>query len=230
MKKINLFILIISISFFRGQVGINTNTPDPSAAVEMTYKTGKPGGFLPPRINLQSQTDGITISNPAQSLIVYNTNGSANGLREGLAINIGTPASPVWESLVFDDGVKIGKKVYFGSTIDSSQILQIGGFEFRYNYMTGSGYNFLEARLVKVPLLAVTIYGNRLGWVGSAPGMTLVSQTWGSFDWSDWKQIDFMADGASHFFYLKVSVSDKFYKISSFVTRNNFNSLIVEIY
>lgn len=229
MKNINLFVLIISTSFFQGQVGINTTTPDPSAAVEMTYKAGKTGGFLPPRISLQSQTDGITIANPAQSLIVYNSNGSASGLREGLAINTGTAISPLWQSLIPNDEVKIGKKVYFGSTIDPSQILQIGGFEFRYNY-AAAPHNYLEARLIQSPSSAVTIYGNRLGWVTGAPGMTPVSQTWGSSDWSVWKQIDYMFDGASHFFYLKVSVSDKFYKISSFVTRNNFNSLIVEIY
>lgn len=227
MKKhglISLSVLISSITY--GQVGINTTAPNPSSAIDISHKAGNAKGFLPPRIALVSQTDGATIPNPAAGLIVYNTNSVATGLREGLTVNTGIPSSPLWQSLLPEDGVKIGKMVYFGTTVDPSKVLQIGGFEFRYNIGT---HNFLEARLTQAPVSSVTIQGNRLGWVGIT-GMILVSQTWGTSDWSIWKQIDFMSDGASHFFYLNVSGSNQFYKISSFVTRNSFNSLIVEIY
>lgn len=218
---------VIAGPFLFCQVGINTTTPDPSAVIEIQSAPGKPGGFLPPRVNLQSATDGITIPNPATGLMVYNTNTGTSGLLEGVTLNMGTPGSPIWMSLVPDEGVTIGKSVYFGTT-DPLKTLIIGGFEFRYR-IEGT-HTILDCRLSQASPSSITLSGNRLGWVGSIPGLTSFNKTWTPTDWNTWQQIDFMANGASHVFYMRNSVSDRFYKVSSFVSQDQFNSLIVEIY
>jgi hypothetical protein len=64
-----LFVLIYSHSA-KSQVGIGTNTPHPSAQLEL-ISTNK--GFLPTRIALTSLTDVTTIPSPANGLLIYNT-------------------------------------------------------------------------------------------------------------------------------------------------------------
>ncbi len=59
-----------------GQVGIGTNTPDQSAALEVSA-SGK--GLLLPRVALTSTMDLTTIVSPATSLMVYNTATAGSG-------------------------------------------------------------------------------------------------------------------------------------------------------
>jgi hypothetical protein len=66
-------------------------TPDPSAILE-TQDTTR--GVLMPRVNLQSSTDAVTISNPATSLMVFNT--GATLAPAGFYYNAGTPQAPQW--------------------------------------------------------------------------------------------------------------------------------------
>jgi hypothetical protein len=66
-------------------------TPDPSAILE-TQDTAR--GVLMPRVNLQSSTDGLTISSPATSLMVFNT-GTVLA-PAGFYYNAGTPQAPQW--------------------------------------------------------------------------------------------------------------------------------------
>lgn len=54
----------------KAQTGIGTNSPNASAALEVS-STNK--GFLPPRVALSSNNDVTTIASPATGLIVYNT-------------------------------------------------------------------------------------------------------------------------------------------------------------
>ena len=73
MKKLLFFIGGILSSFTFGQntgVGIGTANPDQSAILDLSISNK---GFLPPRINLNSTTDTVTIANPATGLLVYNT-------------------------------------------------------------------------------------------------------------------------------------------------------------
>jgi hypothetical protein len=226
--KIFFMLLFSSIMYTEAQVGINTSSPDTSAALDIQAKPDKPAGFLPPRVNLTSHTDALTITSPATGLIVYNSNPNAANLREGISLNTGTPAAPLWQSLTPENGVEIGKLVYFGTTMNASKTLKKGGFEFKFTIEGAQTY--LYARLIQAPTDPITISGNRVGWVSTITGLKLVSQTWNSTDWNTWKVMDFMANGASHFFYLRVSNSNQFYKISNFVNQNSFNSLIVEIY
>lgn len=75
MKKITLVISSFIFSSYYAQVGINTSSPDVTSVLEINAST-KPGGLLVPRVALQSKLDIITIKNPANGLVVYNTNTS----------------------------------------------------------------------------------------------------------------------------------------------------------
>ncbi len=76
MKNIFTFLYSLLCISSTAQVGINTRTPDPSAALEI-YATNK--GITFPQISLNSRTDISSIASPAESLIIYNTNNSISG-------------------------------------------------------------------------------------------------------------------------------------------------------
>ena len=91
MKKIKIvLVLIVGFSFMntfklKAQVGIGTNTPDPSALLEIS-STNR--GLLTPRMTAAQRS---SIANPATGLMVFQTDGNA-----GLYYNAGTAASPNW--------------------------------------------------------------------------------------------------------------------------------------
>ncbi|QRR03269.1 hypothetical protein [Dyadobacter sandarakinus] len=99
MKKSVILAMLLAAgtctSLFAQGVGINTKTPDPSAALDIAA-TDK--GVLVPRIALQSLVDATTIPNPANGLMIYNTNA---GLKWGVGFyyNDGTPALPDWKGV-----------------------------------------------------------------------------------------------------------------------------------
>ena len=70
MKKITTIALMLFTAFSYAQVGVNTNTPDASSALEIESTTG---GILIPRLT-QTQRDAITA--PATGLMIYQTNQS----------------------------------------------------------------------------------------------------------------------------------------------------------
>jgi hypothetical protein len=92
MKKNRLktmFILLLltagSLSV-RAQYGFGTNSPHPSAVLDMKSDNK---GVLLPRVALQSTTDVITVPNPADHLVVFNTaivatTGTVGGVTPGL--------------------------------------------------------------------------------------------------------------------------------------------------
>lgn len=74
-------IVLIIPTAFSQNVGIGTNTPAASAKLDVTSTNS---GFLVPRVSLTSTADVSTITAPATSLLVYNTNGGiANGSGAG---------------------------------------------------------------------------------------------------------------------------------------------------
>ncbi|MGG9971103.1 tail fiber domain-containing protein [Ferruginibacter sp. SUN002] len=88
-------LLLLNVTAHAQQsVGIGTNIPDNSARLEIAA-TNK--GLLIPRVSLTTLTDNATISAPATSLLVYNTNATVG---VGYYFNSGTPASPVWKKLL----------------------------------------------------------------------------------------------------------------------------------
>ncbi len=69
----NLFLmgLILLGSILFSQVGVGTNVPDSSSVLDISSSDK---GVLFPRVNLISSTDIVTIPNPANGLVIYNTN------------------------------------------------------------------------------------------------------------------------------------------------------------
>ena len=68
-----------------GSVGIGTISPDPSAILDINVTNASNGnkkGFLGPKVALESNTDIITIPNPATGLLIYNL-GTAGLTTEG---------------------------------------------------------------------------------------------------------------------------------------------------
>ncbi len=106
--------LILLNSGSAQNVGINTtgNAPDASAMLDIT-STSK--GLLIPRVSLTSLTDASTISSPAVSLLVYNSNAALTG-GVGYYYNSGTSGSPVWTKLVTGG---VGNGAFWGLTGNS---------------------------------------------------------------------------------------------------------------
>jgi Chaperone of endosialidase len=77
MKKIIFVFAIIIQSFFANaqNVGIGTIAPHPSARLEVAASDK---GMLIPRVKLKSDSDNVTIPNPAKSLLVFNSRDTAN--------------------------------------------------------------------------------------------------------------------------------------------------------
>lgn len=82
-----LSLILLSATAF-AQVGIGTNTPDASAALDVA-STNK--GLLVPHLTAAQRT---AISQPATGLLVYQTDGTP-----GFYYNNGTPAAPQWFNL-----------------------------------------------------------------------------------------------------------------------------------
>jgi hypothetical protein len=69
MKNLTFLLIFCALNSF-SQVGINTETPDPSSALDVTSSDK---GVLVPRISLLSTADNTTITSPQTSLLIYNT-------------------------------------------------------------------------------------------------------------------------------------------------------------
>ena len=74
-KQFFLLMIFYTVSYF-SQVGINTDSPHSSAALEV-YSDDM--GVTFPNVSLSDYTDVSTIHNPKESLIVYNTNNNLYG-------------------------------------------------------------------------------------------------------------------------------------------------------
>lgn len=82
-----------------GKVGIGT-TPDASAILDVSSTTQ---GFLMPRL---TRNQILALTNPATGLIIYNTNINK------FCVNIGTPATPIWKQLQYEDMATNSKQVF----------------------------------------------------------------------------------------------------------------------
>lgn len=71
MKKFTTILLILTTTLSFAQVGINTNAPDPSSALDIESTTG---GILIPRLT-EVQRDAI--ASPASGLMIYQTDSTA---------------------------------------------------------------------------------------------------------------------------------------------------------
>jgi hypothetical protein len=183
-----------------GSVGIGTNTPDLSSALEVKTQSK---GFLPPRVTLLSAEDGTTIPNPATGLTVYNMGNST--FEAGLYSNIGTPSAPKWSKGAIineNQGSTINKIKYEGTTVDETKTIQIGLVEFRYRLTAGNPVP--EMRFLSA-LSANTLVTYHSGqYVDNAPnGNGLFAyknqnRTYTAANWNVWQNVSYGAtDGLS---------------------------------
>ncbi|MCE6990088.1 complement C1q domain-containing protein [Dyadobacter sp. CY323] len=99
MKKLTFFLalLITGQSVFGQGTGINTLDPHPSAALDVQSNNG---GILIPRISLNSLTDKLTISSPANGLFLFNINSALPG-GKGFYFNNNSSQNPAWTNVAF---------------------------------------------------------------------------------------------------------------------------------
>ena len=142
---ITFFLLLVVNSLLAQNVGINGTgaSPDNSAMLDINSSNS---GLLIPRVALTSSTDGTTVSSPATSLMIYNTN-TASGLTPGYYYNSGTGASPVWVRLLTGNStvtsVTATSPVY--SSGGSAPNISLQGASGTICYGTGAGSNFNTA-------------------------------------------------------------------------------------
>jgi hypothetical protein len=104
VKRSLQFVIIFLLAGLNGpnlsaqNLGINTTgaLPDASAMLDVVSASK---GLLIPRVNLSSLSDGATITSPATSLLVFNTNAALPD-GTGFYFNSGNSGSPAWTKLV----------------------------------------------------------------------------------------------------------------------------------
>jgi hypothetical protein len=144
---------LLSVSTF-AQVGIGTNAPDASAALDITSTTG---GLLTPRMTA-AQRDGITT--PSQGLIIFCTD-CASGVGE-LQISL----SSAWKNLPVGD-VNDPPPPAIGDTYQ-------GGIIF---YLDGSGGGLIAAPSDQSTYAEWGCYGQSIGGTSSALGTGAANTT-----------------------------------------------------
>ncbi|MDH6250710.1 hypothetical protein M2347_000437 [Chryseobacterium sp. H1D6B] len=108
MNKITLLILVLMYGIITAQVGINTSTPDTSAALDITSTTK---GLLLPRIS-----NLTLVQNPATGLVIFDTN------KKCISQNTGTPAAPSWVCL----SPYVAKFFYMPSVVFDTSVTATG--------------------------------------------------------------------------------------------------------
>ena len=139
-----VFVLSFSSLITSAQnVGISTGTaiPDQSAMLDVSSSNK---GLLLPRVALVSTTDQITIPNPANSLLVFNTNASiTGGTGIGYYYNSGTASAPIWVRMqqinsgpYFSSGTQ-----YYGVAGSNNWTVPVGITQIRVWMVGGGGGN-----------------------------------------------------------------------------------------
>ena len=146
MKIAKLALLVLGCTSTFSQVGINTETPDPSSALDIV-STDK--GILIPRMTTAQRT---AIASPATGLMVYDTTLRGFYGFDGTTWNQGVFSSGAW-SLIGNAGTD--PNVNFLGTTDNHPIV------FKTNnaeamVITNTGAVSIQGRDVGAPRLAVT--------------------------------------------------------------------------
>jgi hypothetical protein len=98
-RNLQAILVIIVITFAKTtnaqNFGVNSPTPNASAALEVKSYPFLNQGVLIPSVALTSATDATTIPTPAATLLVYNT-GTGGLTPAGYFYNAGTSGSPNW--------------------------------------------------------------------------------------------------------------------------------------
>ena len=185
MEKVFRSIVFIFLSFTfvtYAQVGIGTTTPEASSLLDIDAQlSGNNKGILIPRISLTGTTDAVTVSSPANSLLVYNTN----------TVSDVTPGFYYWDtsssrwvrllSSQTEDWARLGNSgtnssVNFLGTTDNVDMvfktnnnevmrLQSGG-EVAIGTTSVSGDNFVEVRTSVADIDGISSYVSGSGGIG----------------------------------------------------------------
>jgi len=125
-----VFVLIIGISSFGQNIGINGTGAAPNASAILDV-TSNNKGLLIPRISIGSTLAGNPIANPANSLLVYNTNAGINfGSGTGFYYwdGIWTPLGGSGWSLTGDAGTTPGTN-FIGTTDAKDWVIKTNNTE-----------------------------------------------------------------------------------------------------
>ncbi len=138
MNKLIILVFLLLFLGIDAQVAVDKGNPDPSASVDLGDKNR---ALKLPRIGLLSNTDVVTVPNPANGLIVYNTNNAPeNHVRENAYYYYNQELSK-WIGVVDNEYARIELEalkppVYVGQMFktDSQQ----------FTVFNGSGVNIIE--------------------------------------------------------------------------------------
>lgn len=162
MKKIKYLVLLVSINFLHSQsrnVGVNTETPDQSAILEVsadplpTSSITTKKGLLLPQLALTSIVDVTTIPSPARGLLVFNTADSGTYPNQVTANKFYYWNGLTWERLVFtsvaEEAVK--PRIFYIEGADTqiftpAQINSIAGTAPSNNVVTFSGTSSINVK------------------------------------------------------------------------------------
>lgn len=147
MKILFTLLVIVSISTINAQVGVGTNTPNASAALDVTSTTK---GLLTPRM---TSVQRLAISNPADGLVVYQTdntpglycyvNGAWNPVNSGITSGTWTPVLNAFGGATVSGFYqRIGNIVNYSVTI--SNIGGFGGFSFESSLPIASDFTVAQ--------------------------------------------------------------------------------------
>ncbi|WP_285269265.1 hypothetical protein [Kaistella rhinocerotis] len=123
MKNLFISLLAFGCTLLSAQVGINTRTPHASAALDISANNK---GVSFPKVALLSKTDVTSVSNPKESLIIYNTNTSDSG-NEGYYF---------WNGSRWD---------YFFSDLNQANLLNQVKY---YSATSSTGYTFTSSQFL----------------------------------------------------------------------------------
>ncbi|MCE7066609.1 complement C1q domain-containing protein [Dyadobacter sp. CY326] len=180
-------------------VGINTKTPDPSSVLDVNSSNK---GVLLPKVALQSMTDKFTVPNPANALLVYNTNIQMGP--EGFYYNSGNVDNPLWRligtrlNLPFSQTGSSGGALFFvENTSSSPDAIAIAGSSekvaVRGSTDSGTGVSGISTNGIGVHAssangLALNVNGKiKIAGNGQSPaqGKLLTSDANGNASWQD---------------------------------------------
>ncbi|MCW3159893.1 hypothetical protein [Chryseobacterium oryctis] len=134
MKKVILLMIGVFYCSTNAQVGINTNSPDQSSALDITSDSK---GVLLPRIN-----NTASIQKPATGLIIFDT------AKKCLSQNIGTPTTPDWICL----SPYVSKFFYMPSVVFDTSNISTGQTKDLYTLYKNQFYNIpSNARSTSAP-------------------------------------------------------------------------------
>jgi hypothetical protein len=142
-----------SQSLHAQNVAINSDGSSPNASAALDLQSSNKG-LLIPQISLSSMTDGTTITSPATSLLIYNTNTSTSTTRGvGYYYNAGTSVAPSWTKLVVTNDTVVK------SITPNGDVIKLERFPMGEMSMTGN--------------TTVTNISSANGWVKAAGTTTL---------------------------------------------------------